>query len=126
MVGGGVDDGTVYQLNYGTADVEESIRLLAAIVLNHKARVINLHEILVRFAAQLAGSVLLSVYENERLKFTRQLTMIPERAGDISRRHRITCDVTSDLMTLEMSHSSASEPLNIFDIGMATKVWEPK
>jgi hypothetical protein len=126
MIGGGVDDGTVYQLNYGTADVTEPIRELIRVILNYKARVLNLHEILVRFGARVAGSAVLSVYENERWKLTKQLTMIPERTSDTSRRHRFACDVTSDLMTVEISHSSGSETLNIYEIGLAVQIWGPR
>jgi hypothetical protein len=79
----------------------------------------------IRFAAQLAGS--------RFCPFTKRAAEIHQAADDdpgARKRYfaqaRITCDVTSDLMTLEISHSSASEPLNIFDIGMATKIWEPR
>jgi hypothetical protein len=40
-----------------------SIRMLAAVVLNHKARVINLHEILDQVRGTAGRIALLSVYE---------------------------------------------------------------
>jgi len=126
MVGGGIDDGTVYQLNYGTADVTTAIRALIEMVVNYKALVLAVNEILIRFASQTDGSAVLSAYENERLKFTKQLTMVPERAGDTSRRHRFSCDLTGDLMTLEISHSSASRAMKIYEMGIGTSLWEAK
>jgi hypothetical protein len=124
-VGGGMD-GYIFQLNYGTADVTVAIRALIEIVVNYKALVVNIHEILLRMAAQVTGSMMLSAYENERLKWTKQLTMVPERASDTTRRHRFSCDLTSDLMTLELSHSSTVNGMKVYEIGLGTKLWEAR
>jgi len=55
QVGGGVDDGTVYQLNYGVDDVTTPVTSIIRMVLNYKALFIQLREILIRFAAQNSG-----------------------------------------------------------------------
>jgi hypothetical protein len=126
MVAGGVDDGTIYQTNYGTADVSTAIRAFIEMVLNHKGRVINLRELLVRMGSQPSGSIALVAYEGERSKFSKQLSMVPERTNDTARRHRFNCDVTGDLLTLEIAHSSTTAALKIFEMGMGTRLWEEK
>jgi hypothetical protein len=126
MVGGGIDDGTVYQLNYGTVDVTTAIRALIEMVVNFKALVISVDEVLIRFGAQTDGAAVLAAYENERLKWTKQLPLTSQRVGDTSRRHRFSCSLTGDLMTLEISHSSTTKSMKIYEIGLETSLWEAK
>jgi len=126
MVGGGIDDGTVYQLNYGVNDVDAAVVSTVEMVINHKATVLRLAEILVRMAAQSAGSVALSVYDNEIHKFTKQLSMAGERASNTSRRHRFSCDVTSDLMTMVLTNAAEGETMNLYEIGTFLQLWEPR
>jgi len=126
MVGGGIDDGTVYQLNYGTADVSTTIRALIEMVINYKALVISVDEVLIRFDSQTDGAALLAGFENERLKWSRQLPLTPQRVGDTSRRHRFSCSLTGDLMALEIFHSSTTKSMKIYEIGLGTSLWEAK
>lgn len=125
-VAGGIDDGTIYQTNHGTADVTTAIRAFAEMVLNYKGRVINLRELLIRSAAQTSGTLALIAYEGERAKFSRQLPMIPERMTDSSRRHRFHCDATGDLLSLELIHTSTTNTMKLFEIGMETRLWEER
>lgn len=126
MVGGGVGDGTVYQLNYGADDVSTAVRFILRMALNYKGLVLQINEILLRMKAQSAGAALLSAYEGERSKFSKSLPMIPERTGDTSRRHRFGCEAVSDLITLEITNNAQGETLEIFEIGVATKLWEAR
>lgn len=126
MVGGGIDDGTVYQLNYGVNDIDAAVVSTIEMSINHKANVLRLGEILVRMAAQTAGSVALSVYDNGNHKFTKQLSMAGERANNTSRRHRFSCDVTSDLMALVITNAAEGETMNIYEIGTLLQLWEPR
>lgn len=126
VVGGGVDDGTVYQLNYGVNDINTAVVSTIEMVLSHKAMVMQLLELLLRFAAQPSGSVALSVYANGTYKFTKQLSMAAERGGDSSRRHRFTCDATGDLLILNLTNAAKGETFNIYEIGMAVDLWEKR
>jgi hypothetical protein len=126
QLGGGVDDGTVYQLNYGVNDVSSPVDASFEVVLGHKGMVLELAEVMVRVAAKTAGSALLTVKKNEEHAFSKSLSLVPEKAMHTSRRHRFTCSQTSDLLTLKVSNSSLDEDLEAYGLGMDLRVWEPK
>lgn len=126
QLGGGVDDGTVYQLNYGVNDVNSPVAASLEVVLGHKGQVLELTEVMVRMAAKEAGSVLLWVEKNGEMAFAKPLSMVPEKAVHSSRRHRFTCSATSDLLTLGMSNASLDEVLEAYELGVDLRVWDPR
>lgn len=126
QIGGGVADGTVYQLNYGVNDVQGAVDAGFEMVLGHRARMVELSEVILRLAAQRdGGHALLTVKENEREKFTKHLSMEPEAAMNLTRRHRFSCSATSDLLTLSIQNNSVDEVLKIHEIGLEVKLWDP-
>lgn len=65
QVGGGVDDGTVYQLNYGTNDVTTEIDAYIRMELDAQGYELFLSEILMRMKVQDAGNVIITPYLND-------------------------------------------------------------
>lgn len=123
VVGGGVADGTVYQLNHGTDDVSTAVAARINMVISHKALVLQVKEILTRIAAQPKGFMMLKAYEGENVKFTKPLSMVPVRSNDVSTRHRFTCELVGDLLQLELYNESAGERLYAYEIGMEVSEW---
>lgn len=123
VVGGGIADGTVYQLNYGTDDVSTAVPARINMVLTHKALVLHVKEILARIAAQPKGFMMLKAYEGENLKFTKPLSMTPVRSNDLTTRHRFTCELVGDMLQLELYNDSLGERLYAYEIGMEIEVW---
>jgi hypothetical protein len=123
VVGGGVADGTVYQLNYGTDDVSTAVAARINMVLSHKALTLQVKEILARMAAQPKGFMMMKAYEGENVKFTKPLSMVPVRSNDVTARHRFTCELVGDLLQLELYNESLGERLHAFEIGLEIDVW---
>jgi len=126
QVAGGIDDGFIYQLNYGTNDVSTAINSSITIELSDGGLFLNLDELLLICKAQAAGDMALALYENAIANGTTTLSMVANTSGELSRRHRITVDRTSDLISLIISNAVASQELYLLEAGFQMNLWEER
>lgn len=124
QVGGGVDDGYVYQLNYGTNDVTTTINSYIDIELNGAGEYINLRELLLRAKAQTSGEITLIVYKNGIEHSVRHLTMTPEISDQLVRRHRIGLNVTDQHISVRIQNNEKDKSMYLEDLGIKLSVWE--
>jgi hypothetical protein len=126
QIAGGCADGTVYQVNYGNNDVSTAVDAQVEISLGRNALVIELAEILLRFAAQVSGSVACIIKEDGTTRMTKTLSMVPAKSGNTSVRHRFKTPATSDLLSIELRNASKDEIMKVYDIGVECYAWENK
>jgi hypothetical protein len=124
QAGGGVDDGTVYQLNYGQNDVNDGINGSLTVELGDGGQVLNLEEMLLRCKAQDGAGMVVQVYENNLEAGSTTLEMGPEVAGQAVRRHRFNIDRTSDSISVKISNSKKDEELYLIEAGYKVNLWE--
>ena len=124
QVGGGQEDGTIYQLNYGLNDVTSSISSYAQIELNYGGEVILLREFLIRFAAQRYGEVLVEFIKNNITDQYKTISMRPEKAGELIKRKRIHLNITDQNISIKISSGEYNTEMNLVEIGLKTSVWE--
>ena len=143
QVGGGIDDGFIYQLNYGTNDVSTEIDAFFIIELDAKGYILWITEMLMRVRAQTAGDVLIIPYSNDMAEaqfilteasellltensdylvieptivFTK--TMTAETAGDMIRRHRFFMDLTDSHISLKFQNTVADQTLYVESVAL--------
>ena len=126
QIGGGVDDGFVYQLNYGSNDVNTPIDTYVDIVLNGSGLYITLTEYTIRCVAKDVGGIDVTILdnnlENTRLKDL-TLSMAPERPGQTYRRHRKTCEITGHELVMRLRNAADAEEMHLLDLGLMVKAW---
>ena len=123
QMGGGQDDGTVYQLNYGLNDVAESIHSFVKIELNYNGEVLNLRDFLIRFEALEYGEVILEFLKNNVHEMYKTVSMLPEKPGQIIKRKRFGLNITDQNISVKISCGEFNTEMNLIEIGMQTNVW---
>lgn len=124
QVGGGVDDGTVYQLNYGYNDVTTPIEASVRFELADGGLILNLAELLLLIKAQASGNVVLRAWTNGLAAGTSALPLTAEVGGQLVRRHRLAIDRTSPLISIQLSNGKKDEELYLLEAGFRTNVWQ--
>jgi len=124
QVGGGQEDGTVYQLNYGLNDVEIAIDTYAQIELNNSGLVLNLREFLIRFAAQDYGEVIVEFFKNNLPGPTKTISMLPEKPGQIIKRERFHLNLMDQNISIRISSGEYNTEMNLVEMGMVISVWD--
>ena len=125
QVGGGVDDGLVYQLNYGQNDVSMAITSHITIELDGRGEYLTVDEFILRCKAQAAGNITITVTANGIEKVSaKALSMIAEVATQATRRHRAHLNVVSQHIAVKIEHSTASQDMDLYDIGISTTLWQ--
>jgi len=118
QVGGGVDDGTVYQLNTGVNDVSAAIDGYVTMELSHKNWVMFLREMALRVKAQTSGSVEIDVYLNNVLEDSIEMSMIAANENEASRRERFVMDALSDHIGLRFRNNTKGESMYLEDVAL--------
>jgi len=124
QVGGGVDDGTVYQLNHGTLDVDQPIDSYCDSEFSLAGQIIQIQEIHVRAKAQVTGDVDLSIYRNGILDFTLPLSMIPATPSEDFVRHLIPVNVTDHHISIRLRNGNRDEDIILVDMGLRSFIQE--
>ena len=123
QIGGGQEDGTIYQSNYGLDDIEESIHSYIQIELNYNGEVLNLREFLIRFGAMEYGEVVLEFLKNNITEMYKTVSMRPEKPGQIIKRERFGLNITDQNISIKISCGEYNTEMNLIEIGMLTSVW---
>jgi hypothetical protein len=122
QIGGGTDDGFLYQVNYGTADVATAIDSYVTIELSGLGLYLDLLWFVVQCKAQ-TGTLTLYTYANGILKDTVAFDMAAEVATQEVRRHLQSLNVISQHVSLKLDNSSTTESMNLYSVGLEAKLW---
>lgn len=127
QVGGGIDDGTVYQLNYGTNDNGTKISSVLDIEVSNRGQVLILDELLLRCKAQSDGEILLSIYENGVISpnvTDLSLSMVAENTNEIVRRHIVPLNNINQHLTIRLELDELDMSMHLYDLGIRSYIWD--
>ena len=120
---GGVDDGTVYQLNYSNNDYNYPIDAYIVQEFDGKGEVIQLREIVIRTKAETTGMLRFTVYDNGVEVVNKNLTLQPEASDETMRRHRENLNVLSKHISIKYQNDEIFRTCVIDDVGVQIKGW---
>jgi hypothetical protein len=123
QLGGGQEDGTIYQSNYGLNDVNEAIHTFTKMELNYNGEVLNLQEFLIRFSAQEYGEVIIEFLKNNLHEMFKTVSMLPEKPGQIIKRERFNLNITDQNISIKISAGEFNTEMELIEMGMITNVW---
>ena len=123
QIGGGQEDGTVYQSNHGLNDGDKAISSYAKMELNYNGEVISLRECLIRFGAMNYGEVLIEFLRNNVHEMYRTISMLPENPGQIVKRERFPVNITDQNISIKISCGEYNTEMDLIEIGMLTGIW---
>lgn len=128
QVGGGVDDGFIYQLNVGKDDVTDAIDAFFEMELNVGGEYVQLSEIIIRAVAvaTAAGDITLTLSRNSNAAGTKTLSMSPELANQTIRRHRFSLNVCDQNVTVKVQNATAAKTMELLDMGLKTFLYETR
>lgn len=126
QVGGGVDDGFVYQLNVGKNDVTTAIDGYLTMELNDGGEHIQLTEVMLRAkaVATSAGNITVTFTKNTIADGTKTLSMSPEIATQTIRRHRFPVNICDQNISIKLQNNAASKTMELLDMGLKTGIYE--
>ena len=119
QMGGGTDDGLIYQLNTTTNDVSTAITSYAQVEFSHQNLMMFLTELMLRMKVQSAGSVTVEIFSDGVSQTSFTLLMTAAVTNDLSRRHRVGMNQVSDHISLKFSNAVASQSLYLLDMNLA-------
>lgn len=122
--GGGIDDGKVYQLNYGTDDVSTAIDAYATIEINYLQYWLQLRRLILTVKSQSAGNVTITPYRNGVSGTGFDLSMIAGLSGEEFKRHLIGTDIQNSQISLKFQNAIASQELYLLKLGL--ELWVKK
>ena len=126
--GCGTDDGGVYELNYGTDDVDigtttTAIDAFATMEINGNGLWLKLRKLLLRCKVQTAGDIIITPYRNTRTgSDTITLSMLAKTTNDTSRRHKVGTGIQSDHISLKIQNATAAQSIYLEDMGMDLRI----
>lgn len=118
QLGGGVADGTIYQLNYGTNDVSTAIDAYATMAINYGGLITLVRELMFRVKAQSAGNVTVTPYLNSIVGTPLTLAMTAVNTGETIRRHRQSWDPKGHNIEIKFQNNTVSQSLYLEDLGL--------
>jgi len=121
--GGGLDDGTVYQLNYGNNDYNYPINAYVDQEFDGKGEVIQLRELVTRNKADTTGTMRVTVYNNGIEEVNKNLTLQPEKSDEVMRRHRENLNVMSKHITIRYQNDEIFRTMSLLDMGIQVRGW---
>jgi len=128
QVGGGVDDGLVYQLNVGKNDVTTAIDGHLTMELNAGGEFIQLNEVMLRAAAVAtsAGDITATFTRNTISAGAKTLSMSPAIATQTIRRHRFPLNICDQNISIKLQNNTASKAMELLDMGLKMEIYEER
>jgi hypothetical protein len=123
QVGGGIDDGTVYQCNYGYNDVSAGIDASLTFELSDGGQVLNLEEFLLIAKAIGSGNAVIQLFENGLSNGVTAVAISAAIGSQEVRRHRIPIDRTSELISVKIGNGKKDEELYLLEAGFQVNLW---
>jgi hypothetical protein len=125
--GGGIDDGKVYQLNYGTNDVSTAIDAYFIMEFYHHGMELEMGNVLVGMKVQTAtspgtGSCTVTPYANAVAQTALDLSMLLENTSETVRRHNTGVGIASEQMSLKFQNNAATEEIHLLDVAVEVNV----
>jgi hypothetical protein len=117
QVAGGIDDGTVYQSNYGKNDVAAGIDGYLDMELGYKGQLVEINDVILRVEASTGGTLSLVLYENGVQRGDIPLSMI-SRDGTKTCRHIVPCALYGQQLTLRFRNGEKSIGFTLIDVGL--------
>ncbi len=124
QVAGGIDDGFVYQSNYGTDDVTTAIDAYATIEIDAGGRQLNLDEMILRIKVQSAGNATVTPSLNGVAGTALILAMTAGLTNQVSRRHRVNINLTSEHISLKFQNATAAQSILLKDLRLQIKEYD--
>ena len=118
QVAGGIDDGQIYQVNYGKNDVTTAIDAYVDMELGYKGQLVQLAELILRCAAKTNGTLTLALYDNDEEVAAIPLSMISELGNNATCRHRLPCNVESQQPSIRIRNGEKDAGFTLIDIGL--------
>ena len=118
QVAGGIDDGQVYQVNYGKNDVATGIDAYADMQLGYKGQLVQLAELILRCEARTNGTLTLTLYDNDQEVAAIPLSMISDLGSNATCRHRLPCNVESQQPSVRIRNGEKDAGFTLVDIGL--------
>jgi len=128
QVGGGVDDGLVYQLNVGKNDITTAIDGYLTMELNAGGEFIQLNEVMLRAAAVAtsAGDITATFTRNTISAGAKTLSMSPAIATQTIRRHRFPLNICDQNISIKLQNNTASKAMELLDMGLKMEIYEER
>ena len=117
QVAGGVDDGTVYQCNYGKNDISIGIDASLRFELSDGGQVLNLEELLLIAKAIESGNAIIQIYSNNIADGSTAVGIFAGLGGQSVRRHRLPIDRTAELLSVKIGNGKKDEELYLLEAG---------
>ena len=123
QVAGGVDDGTVYQCNYGKNDISIGIDASLRFELSDGGQVLNLEELLLIAKAIESGNAIIQIYSNNIADGSTAVGIFAGLGGQSVRRHRLPIDRTAELLSVKIGNGKKDEELYLLEAGFLVNLW---
>jgi hypothetical protein len=121
QVAGGIDDGLVYQSNYGTDDVSTAIDAYATMELDAEGMNFNIEEMVLRTKVQSAGSCTVTPSLNGVAATAFSLPMTAGVTNQVSRRHLKKMNLASEHISLKFQNATAAQSILLKDLRLQMK-----
>ena len=119
QIAGGIDDGTIYQSNYGTNnDVSTAIDSYALMELDLGGSIFRIGNVVLRQKVQSAGNVTITPYENGIAGTAITAPMTEEVASQVSRRNFVPLNPVSDHISLKFQNATVSQSILLKDLSL--------
>jgi hypothetical protein len=123
QIGGGVDDGTLYQTNYGAQDVTTAIDTYLRIEFPGYGQYMDLLQFMFTCVAQ-TGTITLSTYQNNIAKDSVSLSSAAEYSTQEIRRHLLSLNVVDQHVAVKLDNTSTTEGMTLMAAGVEIKLWQ--
>jgi hypothetical protein len=124
QVGGGIDDGTVYNMNTGLNDISTAINSIIDVELHNGGEHILLEWLSLTCESQAAGNITLVTYKNGIQKDSVSLPMTAAYSTEVIRRNLRRLAVESEHITVRLQHNTVSESCALQHLGMEIYAWD--
>lgn len=121
--GGGADDGTVYQLNYGGNDSGEKINSYADMEFNGSGKYMLLREMILMTKAEIGGEVGIKVEANGKERFNRYFDLDTGVSDEILNRHRISTNIVDQHFTVQFKNEEINKTMTLQNFGIKIFEW---
>lgn len=122
QIGGGVDDGILYQVNYGTADVSTAIETYITAEIPGYGEYLDLLWMSLTCKAQ-TGTITVTPYKNGIAETAISLDSAAEVATQEVKRNMLSVNYVDQHLALKISNSSATESMTLMTLGLEVRKW---
>lgn len=126
QLGGGTDDGFVYQLNVTQDDVSTLITSYLDVELSSGGEYQIIREAMVRCKTQSAGDITFNTYKNGISSISKTLSMVAEVTNQIVRRHRFHLNEIDQHLSVRLQHATAAQDMDLYSLGLDIDLWDKR